>query len=139
MNIWINTGNRQRIYHEIRFKFNWVLLVIINQMHRRASSSNNKYKNYIKSPKNEKIHFRNRKLKIFKNTQDLSAIKHSWESLDHQSTSKVQRRKLLKLKNKNKYIMNQEGSIMIKDYNAVKLEKNSSSSSKNLINILNEK
>ena len=108
-------------------------------MHRRASSSNNNYKNEIKNPINEKIHFRNRHLKIFKNTQNFSAIKESCESLNRQSISKVQSRKLLKLKNKNKYVINQEGSIMIRDYNAVKLEKNSSSSSKNLINILNEK
>ena len=79
-------------------------------------------------------------VKIFKNNPDFSTIKESCKSKNCQSIYKVQSRKLLKLKNKNKYAINQKGSIMIRDYNAVKFEeKNSSSSSKNFINILNEK
>ena len=101
-------------------------------MHRRASSSNNNYKSDIKNPINEWNPFSK---PTFKNTLDFSAIKESCES----SISKVQSRKLLKLKNKNKYAINQKGSTMTRDYNAVKLEKKSSSSSKNFINILNEK
>ena len=65
-------------------------------------------------------------------------MKKSYELLNHPSVFNVHSSNLLNFKNKNKFVINQEDSMVIRDYNFIKLKTNNLTNGSSYINTLNK-
>lgn len=110
---------------------------IINQMHRRASSTNNDYN--FSDWKQRRVHFRNLPWKSFKDTQAYENINKSWEFLSNQKYLNGGSNIFSKFSSKNTLASNQDGFLSIIDNNQINLEKKSNWGIKSLLSYTSQK